>query len=386
MVLSLWRGEMCTASFRMPLEDVGRLLDTLDDGYAEAGGDELVQSGQHVVYPQADGGQPADYQPAADYQQPAADYQGDYPETGHYARPPQRDYQGDYPPGDYAADYQAQDYQGADYQNTDYQNTDYQGAPDYQTASDYQSAPDYQGGPEYRGGEYQPADYQPADYQPADYGPGADYHQPGGHYGEPERPLPPQEERPAAALGPNDVLVARGTPPTDKLVAGHSTAPDAAVPRENMIVGDSLPYGQPPHQPSHHGTDPGYPMPAGDPYGPPQDAYGTSPSVRPPAGPRSQSGGPPTDPYGFPADEVDQHDPYAQGRTYGRQVPHPDPYGTPSYPDDRPAYGDPQPGRGAPVDPADPLGLGQGMYATGERLRPEHGRPGHDDRDSRTDW
>ncbi|MBO4275486.1 hypothetical protein, partial [Microbispora triticiradicis] len=35
LVLSLWRGEMCTASFRMPMDDVGRLIDTLDDGFAE---------------------------------------------------------------------------------------------------------------------------------------------------------------------------------------------------------------------------------------------------------------------------------------------------------------------------------------------------------------
>ncbi|MER5997223.1 hypothetical protein ABT120_01530 [Nonomuraea angiospora] len=40
LVLSLWRGEMCTASFRMPMEDVGRLLDTLDEGFAEATGEQ----------------------------------------------------------------------------------------------------------------------------------------------------------------------------------------------------------------------------------------------------------------------------------------------------------------------------------------------------------
>ncbi len=38
LVLSLWRGEMCTASFRMPMDDVGRLLETLQVGYAEATG------------------------------------------------------------------------------------------------------------------------------------------------------------------------------------------------------------------------------------------------------------------------------------------------------------------------------------------------------------
>lgn len=54
---------MCTASFRMPIEDVGRLLDTLDDGYAEITGE-----------------QPA----IQDVAQP-----GEYPGTGQYNRPPQ---------------------------------------------------------------------------------------------------------------------------------------------------------------------------------------------------------------------------------------------------------------------------------------------------------
>ncbi|MEV4836078.1 hypothetical protein AB0K05_16255 [Nonomuraea sp. NPDC049486] len=68
LVLSLWRGEMCTASFRMPLDDVGRLLDTLDEGYAEA-------TGEHEP-----DGHAADV-PAAD---PAAEV---IPGTGTYHRP-----------------------------------------------------------------------------------------------------------------------------------------------------------------------------------------------------------------------------------------------------------------------------------------------------------
>ncbi|GAA2310656.1 hypothetical protein GCM10010149_71380 [Nonomuraea roseoviolacea subsp. roseoviolacea] len=46
LVLSLWRGEMCTASFRMPMDDVGRLLDTLDDGFAEAAGEQPAAPAQ----------------------------------------------------------------------------------------------------------------------------------------------------------------------------------------------------------------------------------------------------------------------------------------------------------------------------------------------------
>ncbi|WP_283132758.1 hypothetical protein [Rhizohabitans arisaemae] len=36
LVLSLWRGEICSASFRMPLGDVERLLENLDAGLADA--------------------------------------------------------------------------------------------------------------------------------------------------------------------------------------------------------------------------------------------------------------------------------------------------------------------------------------------------------------
>ncbi|MFC6086415.1 hypothetical protein [Sphaerisporangium aureirubrum] len=83
LVLSLWRGEMCTASFRMPMEDVGRLLDTLDVGYSEAGGQYAEDD-----YPQEDyaddgeryAGEDAEPEEYADY--------ADYPGTGQYARPP----------------------------------------------------------------------------------------------------------------------------------------------------------------------------------------------------------------------------------------------------------------------------------------------------------
>ncbi|MFG3436426.1 hypothetical protein ACGF0J_04190 [Nonomuraea sp. NPDC047897] len=55
---------MCTASFRMPMDDVGRLLDTLDDGYAEATGE----------------------QPAVPAHDPGTEV---IPGTGQYQRPPQ---------------------------------------------------------------------------------------------------------------------------------------------------------------------------------------------------------------------------------------------------------------------------------------------------------
>ncbi|MDF5752375.1 hypothetical protein [Spongiactinospora sp. TRM90649] len=416
-MLSLWRGEMCTASFRMPLEDVGRLIDTLDDGYEEAGGDQIVESGQHA----------AQYQEGEQY----AEEHGDYPETGHYARPGGDEY-----------------------------------APEYQ--------PDYHGGDDYQGGHYPEQETQAA---------------------------PPPEERPAPTRPQNDVLVARGTPAPDKLVAGYGP-PGESVPRENLIVGDSLPYVQ--QQPT--GADPGYGHDAGyggpsetgyhsapDPgyagghdsgyrqapdtgyqqapdggyqqggaqgyqqsdsgyHSAPDTGYQTAPdtgyqqapdpnyggsadsgyhtapeypapgehdySSMPQTGRTSRrsakGGGPATDPYGFSASEVDDQappsyqgqgqpsgrqapvpapgdpgdysdryaahpDPYP-GDTYppeaypapthqqqGRQVPHPDPYGTPAYPDDDAGYRGGEHGRHYPeddnqgyrgVDPADPLGLG----------------------------
>ncbi|MFI6815079.1 hypothetical protein ACIBG7_21925 [Nonomuraea sp. NPDC050328] len=49
LVLSLWRGEMCTASFRMPMDDVGRLLDTLDDGLAELQGEQAAPAEAPVI-------------------------------------------------------------------------------------------------------------------------------------------------------------------------------------------------------------------------------------------------------------------------------------------------------------------------------------------------
>lgn len=137
LVLSLWRGEMCTASFRMPMEDVGRLLDTLDDGYAEATGE----------------------QPAVSAQDPATEA---IPGTGTYHRPPE-------------------------------------------------------------------------------------------HVQQLMQQQPPQEERPVPSLAPSDVLVARGNPPQDKLVASYS---EPAAPRDTPTpaYGEQRPFTGPqyvePQQPA----------------------------------------------------------------------------------------------------------------------------------------
>ncbi|MFI7698746.1 hypothetical protein [Nonomuraea sp. NPDC049480] len=153
LVLSLWRGEMCTASFRMPMEDVGRLLDTLDEGFAEATGE----------------------QPAVPAHDPGTEV---IPGTGQYQRP-----------------------QAAPQQNHQQQ---------------------------------------------------------------------PVDDRPTAALSPNDVLVARGPAPQDKLVAsyGETTAPRDATP----AYGDRGPFTGPQY------VDPSTPQPQynGDSFSGPQ--YTAEPS------------------------------------------------------------------------------------------------------------
>ncbi|GHH64314.1 hypothetical protein GCM10017673_06750 [Streptosporangium violaceochromogenes] len=428
LVLSLWRGEMCTASFRMPMNDVGRLVDTLDEGFVEAGGQ----------YPDEVGEQPPAAVPGRPQEQDA------FPGTGQYARPRPEDYAGRQP----------------------------QPQPDQVT----------------------------------------------------QVITPPEEPRPVPALSPTDVLVARGNAaPLDRsqerapagAAAGTTGGygPADAVPRENMIVNDSLSYGRPqPAEPFGPGQgDPAYPA-SGDPaYAFPQpDSYGTPPPGRRPElyGKRSQAAQPDaygaqspgrhSDPYGATSPHaVDpfavsggrqpQPDPFAalpaqpdvldgppaQPDAYGAQSPgrHSDPYGATSphavdpfavsggrqpqpdpfappghstdpagFPVQQPVYGaapsegygegygypaSPQPdayGRatqqppqaghpadlrdlyGSPssyqgVDPSDPLGLrGQqpeprgahsyGQHSTGERLRPEqrYDDRHRDDRDERRDW
>ncbi|MEU0516501.1 hypothetical protein [Streptosporangium sp. NPDC006007] len=242
LVLSLWRGEMCTASFRMPMNDVGRLVDTLDEGFVEAGGqypDEVDEQPQTADRP----GYPA---------------HGEFPGTGQYARPRPEDY------------------------------------------------------------PRPPQHPDPATQVIA----------------------PPEEPRQAAALSPTDVLVARGVAsPLDRsqerALAGYG--PADAVPRENMIVNDSLAYGQPqPGDPLGSGPgDPPYQLP-GDPYAPQgPDPYG-APSPQP-------------DSYGAP--QARQADPYGLA-SHGRQ---PDPYGTVRQPD--PFAGpSPQPDLFTPSPPqADPF-------------------------------
>ncbi len=270
LVLSLWRGEMCTASFRMPMSDVGRLVDTLDEGFVEAGGQYPDEVGEPVHAEQPPQDEPQAY--------------GEYPGTGQYARP-----------------------------------------------------------------------------RPEDYAQPQHYPDPAGHVpSAPSVPSPLDEPRQVAALGPNDVLVARGVVPPpmdrpdrpdrpqDRMPPGYGSSD--AVPRENMIVNDSLPYGQPqPVEPLGAGPAPGVPgEPAyqlsGDRYPPAQPPYGAQ-QPDPYAAPVQP------DPYAAPP--VQQRpDPYAgPADRFGAQQP--DPYGVPPQPRPVDPFAPPE-GRQKPAAPFTP--------------------------------
>ncbi|MEV0387288.1 hypothetical protein [Nonomuraea sp. NPDC050643] len=283
LVLSLWRGEMCTASFRMPMEDVGRLLDTLDEGFAEATGE----------------------QPAVPAHDPGTEV---IPGTGTYQRPAQ-----------YAPQPQSQ-------------------------------------------------------------------------------PQPQLDERPTAALSPNDVLVARGAPPQDKLVAsyGETTGPRDATPaygeQRSPFTGPQYvettapqqPYtGDPFSGPQYTGdplSGPHYVQPQADPFTGPQ--YVDSASAYQMPGDQRRPAPLSTDPLGFPSQAAD---PYQQQQQQQQQQ-RPDLYQADPYPSDpyggrRPdAYQQPQPQYQAQYEqphydqpqyeqpPAEQTGAGLGT--------PMHGIPG----------
>ncbi|WP_204047551.1 hypothetical protein [Microbispora siamensis] len=290
LVLSLWRGEMCTASFRMPMNDVGRLIDTLDEGFAEAGGEE--QDAGTGPFPQQ--GMPGQegYAPQEAYPaHPQDQAQDAYATQVHdpYATQVHDPYAAESPdayatrvqdayavPDAYAGQpgdgYAAQDPYGAP-QNAP-QNPYAQGyAVDegHVTAPDgYGQAPDGYGRARdgyargengYAQGEngYAARDRrgtrdagfpeQPvqSDYEYRDY-PGPDY--PGtGQYARPPvpPPAPAPEAYPApAALGPNDVLVARGTPTQDRLVASSAqTGPQPAYSAASQPPASQPPAPQP---------------------------------------------------------------------------------------------------------------------------------------------
>ncbi|RCG29361.1 hypothetical protein DQ384_20085 [Sphaerisporangium album] len=326
LVLSLWRGEMCTASFRMPMEDVGRLLDTLDEGYADAGGEYAEgHEGEHGHQDDGDEGEYADEGEYGEYRE--------YPGTGQYARPA--------------------------------------GAPDdgeYTQAMSYDDA--YQ---DSYGDSYQ----EPYADDQGDYG-----HDPAYAQGR----VPQDPEAPVPARGPKDVLVARGAAPApDKLVASGgrpAEAPQGERPAPPVDFRDRAAHHVPPQAlPSPAEFPGGVPMPstgaqavppgAGD-YGVPS-GYGEPSARRAPAeapGRRAQPEYvPPASEYGAPSPEYAAASPEYGAPAAGYE-PSAD-YGPPDYGRGAAA---PQPEYGARpgyADPATPAEYGSPQY----RGAPEPGGP-----------
>ncbi|WP_157099766.1 hypothetical protein [Microbispora sp. ATCC PTA-5024] len=257
LVLSLWRGEMCTASFRMPMSDVGRLIDTLDEGFHEAGG--------HLQDEDAGTGP---------FPAPEGVYQA---REGHDGYAAQDDYPAAQAPEEYATqvhDPYAQEREG--YARPAH--ADYQDYPDY---------PDYPGTGQYA---------RPPVPAPA---PSMESY--------PQEPYAEPYPSAAATLGPNDVLVARGAPAQDRLVASSAAQQVPQHAQYGPMDGQGVPQAGPRSAPQ-----PGRPM------APPQQApQGQWAPQHPPAG----------------GAEVDPSDPLGLGQV-------------------RPYVQEP-------------------MYSTGERLRPE---------------
>ncbi len=437
LVLSLWRGEMCTASFRMPMADVGRLIDTLDDGFTEAGGQysdedpgtgplhpvntgEYPGTGQYTRpqlpaqgYPQQqgqDGYGAADQDVVPFQQEPQAPAYAQAGPDGGYRQPDDGYAQQDggygysdggygHPDGGYGRADAGYDQPEGGYPESGYPDSGY----GQQDGGYPQAGPDYgRPGPEYgqpepdygrQGGEYGQPD-PGYGRQGGEYGqPDPDYGRP--DYGQPEPDYgkqPPYQQEPApAAVGPNDVLVARGNPGRDRRAA----SPADSVPRENMIVGDSLPYDPTPpgygqydtgqYDTAHYET--GRYEPPGqydrdqhdrDPYDrDPYDQATRSYDAPPRSGDPSGGGYDPGEPvYQFPSP--------VPGRPAYRFDP--EPY--PPQGQQQPQPGQPQAAPPTGVDPNDPLGLGapasrqtdpsltrpyiqDPIYSTGEQARPE---------------
>ncbi|MET9338321.1 hypothetical protein [Nonomuraea sp. NPDC003804] len=391
---------MCTGSFRMPMDDVGRLLDTLDDGYAEATGEQPAAVAQPVDEP------------------------AEYPGTGQYHRPPPFEHEPQRPHDDRpTATLSPNDVLVA------------RGAPaqpdklvasyaDQREPSQTPLPPDgrprlaeqppVSAEPMAAQGGYPLSDYQmPAEREGARSPHSTD---PLGFPRQQGSPYSPQSEPFAAQTTQPDPFGARG--------AAHSTQQDpygaqAAAPQPDPYGAQGAGPQQDPYGAQGAGPQPdpfGVPAAQGgqayasDPYAPdpyaqaarqPAQPSYTDPFAPPPRPAQSASGAvglgtpmhgipgagrsrpapaPAPEPYPQPEQQYGQQDQYGQ----------PDKYGQPTY-------------QQGPMDPADPLGLGPDayqnqqpdpaihrpyvndpMYVTGERLRPE--QQYRDDRTDRREW
>jgi hypothetical protein len=146
-VFSIWQGGKCTGTFRLPIDDLPRMV-------------EILQRGPQSPRSRGSGGRSAGWEPGP----PEAADQQDYP-TGSYWQPDDRRDSGYRPAADYNQenDYGHESGYGKDYrtgrrygQDRDYgddleygQQRGYAPDPGYSRAADYAGEPDYPRGPDY---------------------------------------------------------------------------------------------------------------------------------------------------------------------------------------------------------------------------------------------
>ncbi len=146
-VFSIWQGNRCTGTFRLPFADLTRMVQAL-----QAGPPADVPAGPPGAggYREPDYGQDHDFLATSSYSQPMPADAG-YANTAAY-----------YPGQEYAdPGYQDQDYGEAEYQQPEYGGPEY-GGPEY-------GGPEY-GDPEYRRPEYGGAEYGEPEYSEPNYG------------------------------------------------------------------------------------------------------------------------------------------------------------------------------------------------------------------------
>jgi hypothetical protein len=191
-VFSIWQAGMCTGTFRLPIGDLGRMIEILERGPSPQGRGRAPVSAAGRGPERGRGEYPADEDELGLLDSPGgpggpggyagAEYTADYGQTGQYAeggfdgRSPASTDRG---PGDhgvshgYGADRATADYPSAGYGSAGYDD------PGYEHAS-YGDAPS--SGASYSSDHLRGADYGAAGYQPADYSDGQpDGHEPAAH-------------------------------------------------------------------------------------------------------------------------------------------------------------------------------------------------------------
>ena len=148
-VFSIWQGNRCTGTFRLPFADLTRMVQAL-----QAGPPEAVPAGP----PGGSGYQDRDgYQDHDGYQDRDFGQDHDFPATASYGQPM---------PADTTAYLPSQEYADPGYQEPQYQKPQYR-EPDYQDPR-YQE-PQYQE-PQYQEPQHQEPLFQEPQYQESEYG------------------------------------------------------------------------------------------------------------------------------------------------------------------------------------------------------------------------